>query len=178
QARRPRSKSHPARTRSARERSLSRLDAAAVHARCKWAFFYSGNVIPSFFPRMTATIWSPANRAFCGRHFILRARINRDCRPQRTCQALEARLGDMVIIAPVEGFGMQRDTGIHGKSLKPFLNQLGVEFTHLVAHEFGFEHEEWPPGDIDSDARQCLIHGYIHVSVTRDAFHVAECLLH
>ena len=49
---------------------------------------------------------------------------------RRTRQRLEARFRDMVIVAAIQCFDMQRDPGIHRESLKPFLHQFGVERDH------------------------------------------------
>ena len=127
---------------------------------------------------MTATIRSAAKRALCGRHFISGTRINRDSRPQRACKTFEARLGDMMVIAAVQGFGVQCDAGVHGKGLEPFLHQLRIKFADLVAHEFGLEYQKRTPGNVDSDPGQRLIHRHMHIGVTRDALHVAKRLLH
>src|SRR5262249_41954278 len=83
-----------------------------------------------------------AERTLRGGYFILGARIDRHGRSQRARQTFEARLGYMVIVAAVQSLCVQRDAGVHGESLKPFLDQLGVEITDLVAHERSLEHEK------------------------------------
>jgi hypothetical protein len=71
---------------------------------------------------------------------------------------------------------VQRDAGIHRECLEPFLHQLGVERADLVAHELGLEHQERPPGYVERDARQRLVHRHMHIGIARDALHVAESL--
>ena len=106
------------------------------------------------------------------------ARIDRHRRAQRPRQALEAGFGDVVVVGAVERLDMQRHAGIHGEGLEPLLHQLGVEGADLVAHELGLEHQERPPGNVDGDPRQRLVHRHMHVGVAGDALHVAERLLH
>jgi propanediol utilization protein len=84
----------------------------------------------------------------------------------------------VVIVCPVQSLRVQCDAGIHGEGLKPFLHQLGVELAHLVAHELGLEHQERPPGNVDGDAGQRLVHRHVDAGIARDALHVAERLLH
>ena len=73
---------------------------------------------------------------------------------------------------------MQRHRGVDGESLEPFLHQFGVERTHLVAHEFSAEDEKRPAGNVDRHARERLVHGNVDIGVARNAFHIAERLLH
>src|SRR5665811_2272231 len=99
-ARRPKNGIRRARTRSVPGRLLLRPGAAAVGARCKWASASSNSqlVMAGLVPAMT---FSRAERALGGRHFVLGARIDRHRGPQRARQALEAGLGDMVIVRPI-----------------------------------------------------------------------------
>ncbi len=81
-------------------------------------------------------------------------------------------------LVPYSVCDVQRDAGVHGERLEPFLHQFGVERADLVAHELGLEHQERPARDVDRHARQRLVHRHVHVGVAGDALHVAERLLH
>src|SRR5947207_3412240 len=118
-----------------------------------------------------------AELAFGRGHLAGRARIDRDSGAQRPGEPLEARLGDVMIVAAIQRLDVQRHPGMDRKGLKPFAHQLGVEGADLVAAERGVEHQEGPSRYVDGDAGQRLVHRHVHVRIARDALHVAERLL-
>ena len=105
-----------------------------------------------------------------------RARIDREGVPQRPRQALEAGLGDVVIVAAVEGLHVHGQSGMHREGLKPFAHQIGIEGSYLVTLKRRPEHQERPAGDIDGDPRQGLIHRQMHRPIASNALHLAERL--
>src|SRR5262245_12919251 len=96
----PRSENHRARTRSARERSLSRLLAAAAHERWRWASFWSCYVYlmtrasreqsQAGRSRTERVIASSAERTFCRWYFVLRSRIDDNSCSQSAGQPFKA----------------------------------------------------------------------------------------
>ena len=83
----------------------------------------------------------------------------------------------MMVVGAVQHFGMQCYSGIHREGLEPLLHKLGVERADLVAHELGLEDQKRSTGNVDRNPRQRLVHWYVHVGISRDALHIAECLL-
>jgi len=83
----------------------------------------------------------------------------------------------MVVVRAVQYFGMQRNSGIRSESLKPLLNKLGVERADLVTHKFGLEDQKRPTRDVDRHPCQGFVHWHMHISISRDAFHITERLL-
>ncbi len=84
----------------------------------------------------------------------------------------------MMVVGAVERSDVQRHPAVHGKSLEPFLHQFGIEAADLVAHELCLEHQQGATGNVDGHARECLVHGHVHIGITGDAFHVSQRLLH
>src|SRR3954452_3528301 len=80
-------------------------------------------------------------------NFARASRIDRNRRPQRARQPLEAGLGDVVVVVAVKRLHMQRNSGIHRKGLEPLAHQLGVEFPDLVAPEGRLEDQEGAAGN-------------------------------
>jgi len=83
----------------------------------------------------------------------------------------------MMVVGAVQHLGMKRYTSIHREGLKPLLHKLGVERADLVAHELGPEDQERSTGNVDRDSRQCFVHWYLHVGISRNAPHITEGLL-
>src|SRR5579885_2587296 len=110
------------------------------------------------------------------RDLVLVTGIDGDRTGKRPRQAFEARLGDMVVIGPVERLHMQRYAGVRREGPEPLLHQFRVETAHLVAGENGLEHEKRTPGYVERDAGQRLVHRNMHVGIARDALHVTERL--
>src|SRR5215831_16969747 len=67
-------------------------------------------------------VWSAAQRAFGRWHLILGPQVNRHRRPQCPCKPLKTRLRYMMIVDSVKGLDVKCDSGIHGESLKPFID--------------------------------------------------------
>ena len=82
-----------------------------------------------------------------------------------------------MIVLPVKGFDMKRDSGIDREGLEPFIHQLGIEGADLVAAKLDPEYQEWPARYVDGDASQRFVHGHVHVGIAGDAPHVAQRLL-
>ena len=60
----------------------------------------------------------------------------------------------MMIVDSVKGLDVERDPGIHGESLKPFVDQLGIKAPDLVAAERRPKHQQGTPRHVDGDARR------------------------
>src|SRR6188472_4179982 len=102
---------------------------------------------------MTATIRSPAERTFRGRHLIFAARINGNGSLQRTRTALKAGFGYTMVVGAVQHLRMQRNSGVHREGLEQLLHKLGVNGADLVAHELGFEEQVRSTGYVDRHPR-------------------------
>src|SRR5215469_7420842 len=72
---------------------------------------------------------------------------------------------------------MQRHASVHGESTKPFFDQCGVEWPDFGPHEFNVEYQEWPTGNIESDARERFVHRHVHIGIAGDALHLGKRLL-
>src|ERR1700730_14583688 len=96
-------------------------------------------------------VQSAAQRAFGRRHFVLGPLVNRDRRPQGPRKPFEARLRYMMIVDSVKGLDVKRDSGVHGEGLKPFIDQLGIKGSNLVAAECRPKHQEGSPRYVDGD---------------------------
>src|SRR4249920_4237817 len=83
----------------------------------------------------------------------------------------------MMVVGAIQHLGMKRYTGIHREGLKPLLHKLGVKGTDLVTHELGLEDQERSARNVDRDSRQCFVHWYLHVGISRNALHITEGLL-
>src|SRR5262245_42527692 len=167
-ARRPRTRTRRARRRSARDWARIRALSAAARTRCRWTWFIAFSLAGT----------SAAERTLGRRNFVGRTRIDRDRGAQSARQALEAGLGDMVVVGAVERRDVQRHPAVRRERLEPLLHQLGIEAADLVAYELGLEHEERPAGNVERDAGERLVHGHMDVGVAGDALHVAERLFH
>src|SRR5262249_10830735 len=114
-------------------------------------------------------MWSAAQRAFGRWHLILGPQVNRHRRPQCPCKPLKTRLRYMMIVDSVKGLDVKCDSGIHGESLKPFIDQLGIKGSNLVVTERHPERKEGSPRYVDGDTGQRLIHRHVHIRITSDA---------
>src|SRR5262249_831716 len=95
---------------------------------------------------------------------------------QRPGQALEAGLGDVVIVLAVEVLHMQGDAGVLGEGLEELAEQLGIHLAELRARERHLPDQIRPARDIDGDAGQRLVHGQVHAGVAGNALLVGERL--
>src|ERR1700730_1797478 len=87
-------------------------------------------------------VQSTAQRTFGRRHLVLGPQINRDRRPQGPCKPFETRLRYMMIVDSVKGLDVKCDSGVHGEGLKPFIDQLGIKGSNLIAAECRPKHQE------------------------------------
>lgn len=88
-----------------------------------------------------------------GRDAVGGARVERNGGAERTGECLEATFDDMVIVAAVNIFDMQRQTGMLRESAEPFLEEFGIHIAELVAVEFDLPDEIGAAGDVERDAR-------------------------
>src|SRR5262249_59578320 len=114
---RPRTRSRRARRRSARDWAPIRVPSAGARTRCRWTWFIAFSLAGT----------SAAERTLGRRNFVGRAWIDRDRDPQRARQALEAGLGDMVVVGAVERRDVQRHPAVGRGRLEPLLHPLGIE---------------------------------------------------
>src|SRR5438876_104562 len=92
--------------------------------------------------------------ALCRWHAPALVWIDRHRGPQGSGQRLEAGLGDVMVVAPIERLDVQRDAGVLGERLEELMDELGVEIAELAAREGHLPDEVGPPGDIDRTAGQ------------------------
>jgi hypothetical protein len=95
-----------------------------------------------------------SERAFGRRNPFGLARIDRNRRPERPRDALEAGFGDVMAVGAVQGLYMQSEPSVCGQRLKEFAHQLGVERADFLGRERDVEDEEGSTGQIERDAGQ------------------------
>lgn len=102
------------------------------------------------------------------------ARIELDRRAHRSGKALIDAFANVVVVSAVKQLDMQRQASGLCNGVEPVFNQLGIPFAQLLLRETSFPHEIRPPGDVQSHARQRLIHRRICGAITADPGLVAE----
>src|SRR3546814_18706487 len=88
--------------------------------------------------------------------------------------ALEAAFDDMVIVAAVEIFDVQRDPGGLGEAVEEMLHHLRVPFADALHGEIRLEHQPGTPGNVQRQAGQRLVHRGIDADVAGYAALVAQ----
>ena len=84
----------------------------------------------------------------------------------------------MMVVVEIEVLDMQRDAGVHGKSLEELAEQLGIDLADLVLAELGLEHQERPAGDVERRTGERAVHRKIRAGIAADALLVAQRLGH
>src|SRR3990172_2167343 len=117
-----------------------------------------------------------AEHALGRRHRVAGARVDLDGRAQRAGEALEAGFDDVVRVRPVQILDMQGQAGMLGKSLEPFLEQLGVHVAELGPRQRHLPDQIGPVRGVERAPRQRFVHRDQGVTIAPDAAPVAERL--
>src|SRR5579862_2257910 len=122
--------------------------------------------------------YEPANerlKAALGRRNLpRRAFVQFGGHAQRTPERLEHRFHLMVGVQAAQVVDMQRDAGVIHEAAEKLDRQIDVERADARARERHMEFQAWTAGKIDHDARQRLVERHVGMTVTDDAFTVAD----
>src|SRR4051812_40837534 len=83
----------------------------------------------------------------------------------------------MVVVRTVERLDVECDSGGLREGVEEMFEHLGVHLTEAFLREVGLPDEKWPPGDVERDPGQRLVHRRQRVGIAADAALFAQRLI-
>src|SRR4051812_14677931 len=95
----------------------------------------------------------------------LHPRVELDRDAQGAAECLERSFRLVVRVVAFEIVDVQGDQRVVDEALKKFAHQIDIELADSSAHEIDLHVEPRPAGQIDHDARQCLVERDVSMAI-------------
>ena len=102
------------------------------------------------------------------------ARINRPSHAQGTRQPLENGFRNMVAVFAINQAGVEVHFALNTDGMPEFFDKFGIKVADFGGWKRNIPDEVRSSREIDSDLGQCFVHGKGHVSVSIEAFFIAQ----